>query len=229
MKNRNLLWGCRRIQGELAKLGIHISRETVRNIINDFRKKGKIKRSLTWKKFLKMHVNSIYAMDFFTIDTILNKRFYVYFIIHHKTRQIVQFAVTEFPVREFVRQQIIEFENSFNSKAYMIRDRANAFNLDYSQYNIEDICTPVKSPNLNPIAERFVGSVKREALDNFIIFNERQLRNILISYVKYYNFLRPHQGIDQNVPKGYEPQCSGNVLKKPVLDGLHHHYYRKAS
>ena len=71
-----------------------------------------------------MQAESIYAMDFFTVDTLLNQRFYVLFIIHHSTREIVQFAVTQNPVREFVRQQIIELENSLDSIIYLIRDHS---------------------------------------------------------------------------------------------------------
>ena len=118
------------MKGELLKLDIDLDTKTIRNILRIFRRKGKIKKSLEWKKFLKMQAESIYAMDFFTIDTLLNQRFYVIFIIHHSTREIVQFAVTQNPVREFVRQQIIELENSLNSIVYLIHDNARQFNLN---------------------------------------------------------------------------------------------------
>jgi len=75
MKNENLLWGNKRIKGELLKLGITFDTKTVRNILRAFRRNGKIQRSLTWKNFLKVQASSIYAMDFFTVDTILKKRF----------------------------------------------------------------------------------------------------------------------------------------------------------
>ena len=98
------MWGVRKIQGELRKLGIIIDHKTIWNILRTFRRKGKIKINLNWKKFLKMHIETIYAMDFFTIDTIFNKRYYVFFIINHKTREIVRYAIVENPTREFVRQ-----------------------------------------------------------------------------------------------------------------------------
>ncbi len=79
MKNENIYWGYKKIQGELSKLGIVLDHKTIRNIIASFRRKGKVKQSLTWKQFLKQQIHSIYAMDFFTIDTVLNQRFYVYF------------------------------------------------------------------------------------------------------------------------------------------------------
>ncbi len=63
MKNENLLWGVKRIQGELLKLDISLSTKTIRKILQDFRRRGKIRRSLTWKKFLTAQIQSIYAMD----------------------------------------------------------------------------------------------------------------------------------------------------------------------
>ncbi len=89
MKNDNLLWGTKRIQGELLKLDIALDTKTIRNILRIFRNKGKIRLSLTWKKFLNAQIHSIYAMDFFTVDTLFNKRFHVFIIIAHKTREII--------------------------------------------------------------------------------------------------------------------------------------------
>ena len=89
MKNENITWGAKRIRGELLKLNIDLDTKTIRNILRIFRRTGKIKKSLEWKKFLKMQAESIYAMDFFTVDTFLNQRFYLLFIIHHSTREIV--------------------------------------------------------------------------------------------------------------------------------------------
>lgn len=112
---------------------------------------------------------------------------------------------------------------------YMIRDNARQFNLKYLDYGIKEIRTAVEAPNMNSIAERFVGSLRREALDYFLIFSEKQILNILSEYISYYNSLRPHQGINQDVPQGYEPQKNGVIKAKSVLGGLHHHYFREAA
>ena len=168
MKNDNLNWGYKKIQGELLKLGISLDQKTIRNILNVFRRRGKVKKSLSWKKFLKLQIHSIYAMDFFTIDTNLNQRLYVYFILYHKTREIVQFAITKNPTREFVRQQLIEFEQKVDQVVYMINDHAAQFNINYIDYGIKSIRTSVEAPNMNALAERFVGSIRREALDDAI-------------------------------------------------------------
>jgi hypothetical protein len=229
MKNDNLNWGYKKIQGELLKIVIKLDQMTIRNILYDFRRKGKVNKSLTWKKFLKLQIHSIYAMDFFTIDTILNQRFYILFILSHNTREILQYAITNNPTRVFVRQQLIEFEQKINQVVYMIHDHAAQFNINYIEYGIKSIKTSVEAPNMNAIAERFVGSVRREVLDFYILVNERQVQKVLDEYINYYNSKRPHQGINQNVPRRYEPLLYGKVQKLPILGGLHHHYIRSAA
>ena len=229
MKNDNLFWGYKKIQGELKKLDIHLDKKTIRNILKDFRRRGKVKQSLIWKQFLSQQIHSLYAADFFTVDTILNQRFYVYFIIYHKSREIVDFAITRNPCREFVRQQLIGFGEKLNSLVYMIHDNAAQLNLNYLAYGIKEIRTSVKAPNMNSIAERFIGTVRREALDYFLLISEKQILNILQEYIDYYNSQRPHQGLGQQVPEGYKPQRHGKVRKIPILGGLCYHYERMAA
>ena len=236
MKNKNLYWGYMRIQGELLKLGIELDKITIRNILFDFRRKGKVKKGLSWSKFLKSHIKSIYAMDFFTVDTIFNQRFYVLFIIKHETREIIQFVVTTNPVRELIKQQIIDLTEELNEVIYLIYDNARQFKLNYIDYGIRGILTSVKAPNMPlgarrviSIAERWIGSVRREILDHFIIFNESQLKNILKEYVKYYNKTRPHQGIYQQIPQGYKISKDGKIKSRPILFGLNQEYYRGAA
>ena len=229
MKNRNLYWGYKRIQGELLKLGIELDRKTIWNILHDFRRKGKVKRGVSWERFLKSHIKSLYAMDFFTVDTVLNQRFYVFFIIRHETREIIQFGLTMNPVKEFVRQQMIEFVYDLRDRIYLIHDRAGEFGLKYKDYGIQGIKTSVKAPNMNAIAERFIGSVRREILDHFIIIGQHQLYQLLKAYIGYYNTKRPHQGIEQRVPKGYSIRTFGRIKCRPTLFGLNYEFYREAA
>ena len=213
----------------MLKLCIHLDKKTIRNILADFRRKGKVKKSQTWEQFLRLQIHSIYAMDFFTIDTVLNQRYYVFYIIFHKTREIVHFGISQNPCREFVRQQLIEFEQMLNHGIYMIHDCAPQFNLNYLSFGINGIKTSIQAPNMNALAERFVGSMRREALDYFMLFNENQIMNILKEYFDYYNSKRPHQGLGQQVPSGYQPQRHGRVSKIPVLGGVCQHYERIAA
>jgi putative transposase len=165
-------------------------------------------------------------MDFFTIDTILNQRFYVYFIVHHQSRQIVHFAMTQTPCVQFVKQQVIQFETALEDMVSMIHDNAAQFNLVYLDYGIRSVRTAVKAPNMNAIAERFVGTIRREALDYFLLFGEKQIFKIMQKHIDYYNSKKPHQGLGQSVPCGYEVQNHGRIQKIPILGGLCFHYQR---
>ena len=66
---------------------------------------------------------------------------------------------------------------------------------------------------MNALAERFIGSVRREALDYYLLISEKQIMSILHEYIDYYNSKRPHQGIDQRVPMGYKNLSSMEECK----------------
>ena len=91
---------------------------------------------------------------------------------------------------------------------------------------------PPRSPNLNPICERFLGSVRRECLDHVIILSEKQLRCVLKEYVEiYFNGARPHQGLGQAIPVAESRSVrnvDGHIVAYPILGGLHHDYRRAA-
>src|SRR5438552_2574685 len=85
----------------------------------------------------------------------------------------------------------------------------------------------------NAICERFLGSVRRECLDHFLIFHEKQLSRVLRAYITYFNQARPLQGVQQRIPDppalsaplSHQPS---KVCAVPVLGGLHHNYRRVA-
>jgi putative transposase len=142
----------------------------------------------------------------------------------------VRFAVTENPTREFVRQQLMRFSEAIAGKAYLIHDNALMFTIDYLAYNLVSVRTGVEAPNMNSIIERFLRSVRREALDNFLLIVRSQIERILEEYVAFYDNRRPHQGIRQQIPKPAEREKTGGAVREnPVLGGLHHHYYRQAA
>jgi len=121
------------------------------------------------------------------------------------------------------------FENRLNNVVYLIHDRAAQFDLDYFAYGIKEVKISVNAPTMNALAERFVGSVRREVLDYFLLISETQIIKILQEYVDHYNSKRPHQGIDQQMPNGYKAQTNGRVLKFPILGGLCYHYMRRVA
>jgi len=89
--------------------------------------------------------------------------------------------------------------------------------------------TPYQAPKANAICERFLGSLRRECLDYFLILNERSLHQIVMEYGSDFNDARQHQGIEQQKPcrpgQLATPPDNGKVISTPVLGGLHHNYY----
>ncbi|MBF9018821.1 MULTISPECIES: integrase core domain-containing protein [unclassified Oceanispirochaeta] len=229
MKQDNRFWGCRKISDELNKVDIDVHFTTVNKILQTFRKNGQLKPVGCWKKFLKAHWNSLYSMDFFTIDTLFGKRFYILVILELKSRRIVKFDLTEYPTREFVRQRIIDFSYDYPDKKYLIHDNAAQFTtIDFSQYGITGINTSPYAPNMNAHVERVIGTIRREALDHFLLFTEKQVQKIVKEFVHYYNNFRPHQGINR-IPNENISERSGSIRKKSILSGTHHHYFRSSA
>ena len=106
----------------------------------------------------------LFATDFFTVDTLFGKRLYVFFILALKTRRIIQFSITANPTREFVRQQMILFDEEVPDGEYLIHDNSPELKtFDYESYGIKDVPISTYAPNMNCFAERFIGSIRREA------------------------------------------------------------------
>lgn len=81
---------------------------------------------------------------------------------------------------------------------------------------------------MNAYVERLNGTISREALDHFLLFSEKQVRNIVSEFIEYYNTKRMHQGIDK-IPDTEILESSGVIKKMKILSGLHHHYYRSSA
>ena len=229
MKQDNRFWGCRKISDELKKLEIDVHFTTINKILQTFRKNGQLQPVGCWKKFLKAHWNSLYSMDFMTIDTLFGKRFYLLVLLELKSRKIVRFDLTEYPTREFVRQRIMDFSDDQQDVKHLVHDNAAQFTtIDFNQYGIKAVNTVPYAPNMNAHVERVIGTIRREALDHFLLFTEKQVRKIVKEFVNYYNNFRPHQGIER-IPNEYIPVGSGSIQKESILSGLFHHYYRSSA
>ena len=71
-----------------------------------------------------------------------------------------------------------------------------------------------------------IGSIRRECLDHVVVFGERHLRHVLLSYMNYYNETRTHLSLDKDAPLSRTVQRAGRILRLPILGGLHHQYIR---
>jgi transposase InsO family protein len=137
--------------------------------------------------------------------------------------------LTENPCREFVKQRIELLSEDFEENKTLIYDNAPQFtSINYSEYNIKGVNICTSYPNMNAYTERVNGTIRREALDHFLLFSEKQIWKIVKEYVDYYNHQRPHQGINK-IPDGVINSCTGIIKKEQILGGLHHHYYRSSA
>ena len=117
---------------------------------------------------------------------------------------------------------------------FLIRDRDRAYGGDFvlraKRIGIQTVLTPVRAPKANAVAERVVGTLRRECVVHIIPLGERHLRSVLREYVDYYNTTRPHRTLELETPAGPRPvQSQGRVVARPVLNGLHHRYEREAA
>ena len=143
----------------------------------------------------------------------------------------MHFALTSSPTDIWVAQQFREATPFDTRPRFLIRDNDRKFGTEFARAarGIDVLRTPIRAPKANAVCERFLGSVRRECLDQVLILNERQLHRILKEYVHYFNTARPHQGLDgQRLVQLDSPSTGNNITAFPVLNGLHHDYRRSA-
>ncbi|MCP4718345.1 MAG: transposase family protein [Desulfobacteraceae bacterium] len=143
------------------------------------------------ENIFKTHREYIMGMDYFTVPTISFKILYVYFIFDHARRKIVHVNVTEHPTAEWVIQQLKDAFPFESAPKYLIFDRDSFFSAWVKQFitnmGTRPKVTCYKCPWQNGVAERYVLSVRNDMLNQMVVFNEEQLRNLLKQYVEYYN------------------------------------------
>jgi transposase len=132
LARENPLWGHRRIQGELLKLGIAVAPSTVWEILRVAGIDPAPRRSgPTWRQFLRTQVAGILAVDFLHVDTVLCKRLYVLVFIEHGTRRMHLGGVTANPTGGWTVQQArnlaLSLGQRFDQIRFLIRDRGPDF------------------------------------------------------------------------------------------------------
>ena len=230
MVTENKTWGAPRIHGELRMLGYDISERTVLRWMRKApRDPVPAKR---WGTFLRNHREVIAAMDFFTVPTLAFGILYCFFVIAHDRRRILHLNVTKHPTSAWVVQQLREAFPYDSAPHYLIFDRGEDFNGEVvdtiKSFGIEPKRIGFQSPWQNGVAERFVGSCRRDLLDHVIVLNERHLKRLMNEYVSYYHIDRTHLGLNKQTPAGRKPATGTTANTKVVsmsrLGGLHHRY-----
>jgi len=245
MAEENPTWGYRRIQGALANLGHRIDKLTVRNILRRHHLEPAPQRrqgGMSWGQFLKMHWEVLAATDFFTVEVATwygLVTYYVLVVMELSTRHVQIAGITPHPTAAFMQQCALQltdpFEGFLVGKRYLIHDRDTkltpAFDGLLKDSGVEPIVLPPRSPNLNAHCERFVRSIKEEALDRMLMLGERSLHYVIQQYLAHYHHERNHQGLGNQLitPPSDLGSHSGRVRRRERLGGLLSYYYRDAA
>jgi transposase InsO family protein len=244
MARENVSWGYDRIQGALANLGYIVAPNTVKNILkrHGIEPAPEREKRTSWNTFLKAHWDVMAATDFFTVEVWTPRglvTYYVLFIIHLSTRSVHIAGVTTAPNGAFMKQvarNLTDVSDGFllNSR-YLIMDRDTKYTDDFRDHldreGVKPVRCPVRAPNCNAFAERFVRSIKEECVDRLILFGESSLRRALRAYVVHYHTERNHQGVGNRLLEPLAKVGSTNDLVhcRERLGGMLNYYYREAA
>ena len=240
MARENPRWGYRRIPGELVGLGHAVAASTVWTILNNAGLNPAPRRSgPTWRQFLSAQAHASLAVDFAHVDTVFLRRLYILGVVEHERRRVHLAGITAHPTGDWVTQQARNLLMDLGDRAdrfrFLIRDRDSkftaAFDAVFADANIRIIRTPIRAPRANAIAERFIGTLRRECLDHLLIVGPRHLDVVLREYVQHFNAHRPHRSLDQRPPTASTPPPSGATVRPLRLDrlgGLIHEYVQVA-
>jgi transposase len=248
MAQANPGWGYTKIRDALRTgLKLEIGRTTVANILAEegIEPAPEREKNRTWKRFIKMHWESLYACDFFSVEVLGifgTVRQMVFFVIEVKTRAVEIAGIEVDPDGEWMKQiarNLIDPVDGFLREAkYLIHERdplfTEAFVSILGSRGIDCVKTPAKSPNCNPHAERFVKTIKYECLNHFVFFGERHLRYVVKEFNDHYLTERFHQGIGGQLVRVQAGPANDNGTGGPIvcrsrLGSLLNYYHREAA
>jgi transposase InsO family protein len=233
----NPRWGYQRIVGELKGLGMAVSATTVRIWL---RAAGLgpvgTRHGMTWREFVRAHRHSMFAVDFFTVETIWLQRLYVLFFIELGSRRVHVAGCTPNPSAPWVTQQARQLTWTLAGRPervrFLIRDRdlkfTDRFDEVFRSDGIEIVRTPVRAPQANGVAERFVRTVRSECLDRLLVLNAQHLEHVLCVFINHYNGHRPHRALALTPPQPMRPRVpewsGARVQRRDRLGGVIHEY-----
>lgn len=221
LATENPSWGTVRIQGELRRLGHRVGASTIRRILRSRRIPPPDRRDDAWRTFLRAQAETILAIDFLHVDTVMLKRLYAAVVIEIGSRRAYLLGVTDHPTgawaTQVARELAADLEQAGHRFTRLIRDRdakfTDAFDAVFASIGVEILLTAPQTSRMNAYAERLIGSIRRECCDRLLIVGQRHLRRVLGEYLEHYNAGRSHQG---NGMALRAPNDRSNVIPMPV-------------
>jgi putative transposase len=240
-------WGYSRIRGEMRRLGFHLSRQTVKNILVDYGIDPGPKRGKgTWDEFLKIHWHTLWQCDFFSkrvwtwrgpIDL------YLLVFLEVGSRKAWISTATAHPDSAWVAQQVRNFTMDLpdgdRKQAFVFHDRDSKFTEQFRDILKAEGLRPKKlavaAPNTNAFVERFIQTIQQECLDHFVVVGQRHLDHIVCEFLRYYHEVRPHQGVGnvtldrattKDPPTETVARNTGDIVRDDWLGGLLKSYRR---
>ena len=196
----NPLWGAPRIHGELLKLGFEVAQSSVAKYM--VKRRGP--PSQGWRTFVTTRRT-----------------------LPPWTCSLFQRSVSTCSMPSSSSGTPAE-TSSGKAPHYLIRDRDRIYGSVVTRrlrsIGMRDKPTASASPWQNGVAERLIGSIRRECVDHIIVLSEMHLRRVLKSYADYYNSVRTHRSLNKDAPVTRPVQRSGVTSSRTILGGLHHHY-----
>jgi transposase InsO family protein len=245
LAQENRSWGYDRIAGALQHLGDTISDQSVGNMLqrHGIPPAPERKTTTTWTECIRTHMDVLVATDFFTAEVWTAGglvTYYVLFFIHLRSRKVHVAGITPHPneawMMQIARNVTMEEWGFLASGHYLIHDRDGkycpAFQHIIDTAGVKRVPLPPRSPNLNAYAERWVRSVKDEALSRLILCGEATLRHALHEYMAHSHHERTHQGKGNVVlfPTSRQaPARQGSMQCHERLGGLLKYYEREAA
>ncbi len=162
------------------------------------------------------------------VPTLTFDLLFVFLVLGHGRRQLLWFEVTRHPTAAWLARQITEAFPWTSAPGYLVRDNDRAYGHVFTSrvraMGIRDRPISSGSPWQNGCAERLIGTLRRECLDQVVILSEMHLRRVLSAYAAYYNQARTHLALHKDAPSHRSVQRSGAIVGIPILAGLHHQY-----
>ena len=214
MKRRNPSWGCPRIAEQITlAFGVGIDKDVVRRILATHFRPESGSGGPSWLTFLGHMKDSLWSTDLFCCESPTLRTHWVLVVMDQFTRRIVGFGIHRGIVdglalcrmfQQAIRQQPVpKYLSTDNDPLY----RFHQWQANLRVLEVTEIKTVPGVPLSHPFVERLIGTIRRECLDQTLLWTTADLEAKLRDFLQYYNGYRAHAGL-------------GGRLPEPAVDGV---------